>query len=331
VLGGVDLADWPLMFPKDAERSSGSADGMVTNVFGRTALVRRMPTTTEAGRDVFVAFDGAPLEMMQRSALWLLMSFLAGRWGAVVGTIGIEGDREIWRRRHRWTAPSAGASPPMDSHRWNQIAHELPQRFPGMLDNALALLKEEIPLDVALEHLFANSRGYLDIEIRDIALALDSLVEANAFSVGDAYVIDPDEYEDLVPSIELAISDALKDVKKADDLQKRLMERIKGANDVSHGERRRKFWKRVGFDLKPDEKDALDNRNPMSHAGYILRHTGTEEYQALINQVRLARNLVNRVVFALLGYEGALFDYTSGLTKPWNYFLERDGSRKKKK
>lgn len=331
VLAGADLADWPMSFPKDAEGSSVACDGMVTTIFGRDALIRRMATKTDAGHDVLVAFDGGPLETMQQSALWLVMSFLAGRRANVVGSIGIDGDREVWRRRYMWTASLHAAHPPLDAHRWNRATFDMPAHFPKMLDKALALLEEDIPIDVALEHLFADSRGHHDIEIRDITLALDALVEANAFKAKDATVLDPDEYTDLLPTLEKALDDALKGHEKREALVDRLMERLKGANDISHGERRRKFWKRVGFELKPDEKKALGHRHPMSHAGYVLRHAGEKRHQQLADQVRLARTLVNRVILGLLGYDGPVFDYTSGRTEPWQHFIDRDGSLKKKK
>ncbi|HVA28772.1 MAG TPA: hypothetical protein VNF68_11365, partial [Candidatus Baltobacteraceae bacterium] len=202
-------------------------------------------------------------------------------------------------------------------------------RFPDMLDHALGLLHEDIAIDVALTHLLADSRGHLDVEIRDITLALDALIEANAFASKETYVIEPDEYEQLLPAIDAALAEALKEQPKSQSLRERIMDRVKGSNDISHGERRRKFLVRVGFELKPDEKDALDNRHPMSHKGFILRRAETEEHQALSNQVRLARTFVNRVILALLGYDGPVFDYSTGLTQPWQYFIERDGTRKR--
>jgi hypothetical protein len=328
VLAGADLDDWPQSFPKDGDGSRAAADGMVTRVFHRDALIRRMPTKTEAGYDVLVAFDGEPLEPRQQSALWLVMSFLAGREANFVGCIGIDGDREVWRTYHRWDPPLHKARPPLDPRRWNRATFDMPARLPAMLEHALKLLNENIPVDVALSHLFADSRKHSDTEIRDISLALDSLVEASAFDSKETTVIDPDEYMALLPQITEAIARALNGHPCENALHSRIMERVKGANDVSHGERRRKFWQRVGFELKPDEKDALDNRHPMSHAGYVLRGADIQEHQALSDQVRLARTLVDRVILALLGYDGPVLDYTSRLTQPWKYFIDRDGSRK---
>jgi hypothetical protein len=330
IFAGADLADWPMFLPTDNDMQGGAADGMVTTIFGRDVLIRRMPSSTDAGRDVLVAFDGEPLEPLQQSALWLVMSFLAGHKANVVGEIGIEDEKEVRRERHMWTAPLNKAEQPLDAHRWNRAAFDLPKRFPDMVEKMLALIKEDIPVDVALTHLFANSRGHLDVEIRDITLALDTLVEAKAFEAKETTIIPPEQYVALLPEVEKALAEPLKDHPKGAEVLSRLIERLRGANDVSHGERRRKFWGRVGFGLKPDEKDALDNRHPMSHAGYVLRGADTLEYQALSDQVHLARTLVNRVILALIGYDGPVFDYTCGRTQPWQYFLDRDGSRKKK-
>ena len=321
VLAGADLWTWPMSFPSVG--GGISFDGMVTTIFGRDALIRRMPSKTEAGHDLLVAFDGDPLEAMQQSALWIVMSFLAGRLANVVGSIGIEGNREVWRRRHAWKAPLNKAQPPLGPMRM----HDLPTIFPNMLGNALALLLDDIPIDVALEHLFTDSRGHLDIEIRDTALALDALIEANAFKSNGVTVIATGDYEALLPLLSDALDAALTGQPKHDELFKRIMGRVKTANDISHGERRIKFFSRVGFDLKPDEKDALDNRHPMSHCGYVLRHAGDDQYEKLMLQVQLARNLVNRVILALLGYRGPVFDYVKGIHEPWQYFIERDGAR----
>jgi hypothetical protein len=324
VLAGADQHFWPTAFPS---RNGGvSVDGVVATIFGRDALIRRMPTKTAAGNDMLVAFDGAPLEKRQQNALWIVLSFLAGRRVRVVGEIGIEGEREIWCKRHMWNESPHKAQPPLGPER----LHEMSTVLPRMLDNALALLDEGNPLDIALAHLFADSRGNLDIEMRDVTLALDALVEASAFVSNGVTIVDPNEYGELLPVLEQALDEALQGHERREDLLKRLSERLKGANDVSHGERRRKFWKRIGFELKPDEKDALDNRHPMSHGGYLLRGAGDEEYKALLRQTRLARNLMNRVILALLGYDGPVFDYTSGKTEPWQYYIDRDGSRAKK-
>lgn len=330
IFAGADLADWPMFFPTNDEMTASAGDGMVTTIFGRDLLIRRMPSSTEAGSDVLVAFDGAPLDLLQQSALWLVMEFLAGRKANVVGEIGIDGTKEVWRKRYMWTAPVHRERPPLDAHRWNRAAFDLPARFPDMVEKMYGLIKDDIPVDVALTHLFADSRSHLDIEIRDITLALDTLVEAKAFEANETTVIPPDEYEELLPKFKKALLKSLKGHQKGSDLLLRLMERLKGANDVSHAERRRKFWRRVGFGLKRDEKDALDNRHPMSHAGYVLRAAETAEYQALSDQVHLARTLVNRVILALIGYDGPVLDFTSGRTQPWQYFLDRVAAPKKR-
>ena len=44
---------------------------------------------------MLVAFDGVSLEPMEQSALWLVMSFLAGRHAKVISSIGIECDLAI--------------------------------------------------------------------------------------------------------------------------------------------------------------------------------------------------------------------------------------------
>ena len=124
--------------------------------------------------------------------------------------------------------------------RFYQALMKWPNGHPQLLDRAFDLLQEDIPIDVALAHLFADSRSHLDIEIRDITLALDALIEANAFKTNGATVIDPNAYKALLPTLQSALGESLKGHPKRDELIA-LMDRLRTANDVSHGERRRKF------------------------------------------------------------------------------------------
>ncbi len=68
------------------------------------------------------------------------------------------------------------------------------------------------------------------------------------------------------------------------DAGRRLRDKNKGANDISHGERRRAFWRRIGVELKSDKKEALDNRRPMSHRGFILRKSEDRVMQKLLDR-----------------------------------------------
>jgi hypothetical protein len=299
-----------------------SLDGLLTTIFGRTALVRRMPTSTSAGPDVFVGLDGDALATVEQGVLCKVLSFLAGRNGATCANVGLDGSREVWKRRYAWSAPTVRARSPIP------LLHpdlKLSVRLPIMLDAGVGLYEERIRFDVALDHLFADPRGHIDVEIRDITQAFHTLVESYAFrpnAENERFVIPEDHYPEIVERMRPAIEEVLKDSSAPPRLVARIFERLRGANDITHPERRRKFLRRVGFDLKSDEKKALGNRDPMSHLGYLDTRS-TNAVERIILQTRLTRNLVNRAILALLRYDGAVFDYTTGTMQPWSYFIER--------
>jgi len=326
VFGGVALEFYPHLFPWASETEPTSYDGLLTTVFGRTALARKMPSSTSAGSDVFVGFEGNALAMVEQGVLCKVLSFLAGREGATCANVGLHGSREVWKKRYAWSAPTVRASSPIRSL---HLDAAFLQKFPMMLAAGVGLHKERIQLDVALSHLFADSRGHTDVELRDITLALDALVESAAFKPkgeGERFVIGRIRYAEIVKRMQPCIEEVLGSSSVPGRLAERIFERLRGANDVTHSERRRKFWRRVGFDLKSDEKEALDKRHPMSHQGF-LDMRGTDNVERVILQARLARNLVNRVILALLGYDGPVFDFTMGMMQPWSYFLERTPPR----
>jgi hypothetical protein len=321
VIGGAALEFYPHRFPfADSERES--YDGLLTTIFGRAALARKMPTSTASGHDVFVGLDGEALETVEQGVLCKILSFFSGRDGAACANVGLHGAREVWKKRYTWSAPTIRARSPI---RVVHLDAAFLRRFPMMLATGASLYKEGIRFDVALSHLFADSRGHIDVELRDITLALDALVESDAFKpIGEdeRFVITRNRYSEIVERLRPRIEEVLESSSVPERLAERILERLKGANDVSHGERRRKFWRRVGFDLKSDEKEALDNRHPMSHQGF-LNTSGTENVERILFQARLSRNLVNRAILALLGYDGPVFDFTAGTVQPWSYFLER--------
>lgn len=326
VLGGVEFNVYPMGFPTHGGRGY-IVDGLMTKIFGRTTLVRRMPSRTDAGFDVLVAFDGDALTMVEQHALLLVFSFLAGRTGAVCANIGLYGPREVWRKSYAWNPVPIRARSPAPFLPWIGESGGLTQQLPLMLDAALRLLNEDVRIDVALSHLFADSHNHLDVEIRDTILALDALVESRVFAPTDKHIMPPETYDDVLALLQPVVDEILDREGCVPELKTRIAERLKGANDVAHAERRRRFWKRVGFEIKSDETKALKIRHPMSHQGYVLRGTGDQGLQLLLTQTRLARTLVNRAILALLGYDGPVFDYTDGLMHPWQYYIERDPSQ----
>lgn len=314
VYHGLAFPTYPRMFPTDDDRRARSADGLVTKAFGQTLLIRKLATGANGEPFAMVGHRGATFTDRQITAIWLVLSFLSGRKAARVADLEFDADgHERFRSVHRTYVGGIAdrAYPPIQlyGHGWVHVLSALPSMFTACHE----LLDENIPVDIAFEYLF-GSQAWLDDTLRGLHSALDCLIEADAFSpTKTRIVVDDDAYAafvaDLMPSIKAAIDERAFPA----ELLGRIEERLKGANDVRHSERRKKFWARVDFEPGPNEKKALKTRHPLAHRGYVLRGGTDDEFNAILAHTHVMRNLVNRTILALLGYRGPLFDYRAGL------------------
>ncbi|MHB8390675.1 MAG: hypothetical protein ACYDBH_14030 [Acidobacteriaceae bacterium] len=322
VLGGGGLGTYSYSTQQRAGGQTETVNGIVTNLFGRPTVLRDI-ATGDVLDDLLVVYEGKRFESAEQRAVWLVLTFLAGAPGAVTAEMAVRGNAEIGRRVYAWRRPSLRARPPVF----------LKTFYPPSLAKLISRLCEEakvqverddVHLDVALTHLFADHRDLLDLEMRDLTLALDALVESSAQSQGKATAIPSSQYALLRPRLEQAIKDALVEAGQAGgSLETRLVERLQGGNDMSVTRRRESCWSRVGIALKSDEVEALANRNAMAHSGALLRHAGDEKMQKLIFQVQMVRTLVNRSILSLLGYRGPVLNYLVGHNMAWEHFERR--------
>jgi hypothetical protein len=181
-----------------------------------------------------------------------------------------------------------------------------------MVENARRLrFDDDGPIDSAVITLLACNGGRLDFELRDIVLALDTMVESPAFIPNEGRIVE--DFAPIAEHMHAAIKTLPSDVPKA--LRERLCARIAEANQTSMSARRKRFWDTVGFKPTPDEEKALLRRHPMSHKGFIDIEDVTAE-RALFLDVRRVRTLVNEALLALLGYDGPVADYVDGPIRP---------------
>ena len=318
LISGVDFELYPTSFPTDPRGDGASLDGMVTSVLGRPAIIRQLPEPRPREPFLMVAYQGERLDREERRTVLHLLSFLTGRMGAVAGEFFLDGGEEKGRILESYNPDESIAKPPVqwrspDLGPLQRLPAQLPQMFEAM--HGLRV-NEKIPLDVALTHLLSRPRLF-DEEVRDIALALDSLIEADAFSRNGVTLVAAEVYERALPELFKAINEAITRNNLPTALHDRLKERLVGANDISHGERRRAFFERVGFEPGPREKAALNLRHPMSHRGYLwLDGDSVQELDGISEQTRIARTFVNAVILSMLGYGGTVFDHLIGANKP---------------
>jgi hypothetical protein len=319
LIADVDFGIYPTAFPTDRERQGLARDGMVTSLFGRPAIIRELPKPRPREPFLIIAYDSPLLNHEERKSVLYTLSFLTGRMGAVAGEFAISGDAENCRFLEAYTPNESPVRPAVQwfaanvQRFWGTIPSQVSTALDAMHHLRVA---ENIPVDVAVTHLLARPRLF-DEEVRDIALALDSLVEADAFAQNEATEVDPDAYNNAQADLNKAVQQVVAGHGLPKSLSDRIKERLRGANDISHGARRRAFFDRVGFEPGPREKAALKLRHRMSHRGYLwLDGDGQEKLDGFSAQTRIARTFVNAVMLSLLGYRGLVFDHLIGANMP---------------
>jgi hypothetical protein len=290
-------------------RSTGE-NGLRSRVFGREALLR--PTKLGSKPMLAVAYEGQPLDSQQSVSILTVLSLIFGRDLDCAAEISVDVDgKEVSRhlyaaRKHCERAPRP-ALMCVDA----RTVSALGMRFDAMVENARQLrFNRDAPMDSAVITLFACNGSRLDYEMRDIVLALDTMVESSAFTPKEGRLVD--DFAPIVEHLEAAIEALPDDVPEA--LRLRLRERIAEANQTSMSARRARFWSAVGFKPTPEESAALRRRHTMSHKGFIDTDDVAAE-RALFLDVRRARTLVNEALLALLGYDGPVADYVKGPTR----------------
>lgn len=322
VLGGIGLGWYADVFPPDIHGHGLSRDGFITEVFERPAVIRELDFKDDAGLPYMgVAYNGVRLSSAEQRVVLLILSLLTGRFGTIEAEIELdENGKETSRRLISSVGrPYGDAKPPISitASADRVVIDAVPGMVRSMCLEAKRLLDDGIAIDVALIHLLTDHRRLFDVEIRDITLALDSLIEAKVYAMNGSTLMCPKKYDGLLLEVEPAVRHAVQARGYGDAEANHILERLSKANDTSHGERRNKFWTAVGITLSEVEKAALRHRHAMSHKGFITR-IDLAKYRALGRDVMIARTLVNRVILKLLGYEGPVLNYVTGQNQTWN-------------
>lgn len=236
-----------------------------------------------------------------------LLSFIGGRIVrlAAVGSY-TSGGEEISRRLFPHAARGIAPRPPFRLQYPRLAVQHLPEKFGEMLEAMFAYRNSPtVELPAAISHLLVEA-PYLDVELRDLALALDTLIESERFSPGDIPPIVP---VDIFAAAAAPLIDALRSRMSANAVD-RVKSIINGLNSNAHSVRRDMFWKFVGFDPSEEERKAYRHRHPMSHSGFINIPTlhFDDSWQNLIYDAARLRTMVNRCILALLGWNYPVMD-----------------------
>jgi hypothetical protein len=303
----------PLPVPPGVMRRHFLERGLRTRLFGRDALLRRCTVGDESF--LALAYEGDELtEALVLSAMSVISVAvgrdLAGQASITTSANGSLTARRFWRRE---TDEVTDPKPALDCG-GREVISALGRNFETMAEAARRLrYDEDGPIDVAIKQLVAPySRGRLDLEIRDVALALDIMVESAACKklygpIAQSTMFDPIR-DDLLATLERFTG--------VDEiLRAHLANGIMRANETTTEGKRRKFFAALGLQPTRGEKDALKRRNAMSHTGYIETENPVKERKLRVDLYR-ARTVVNEALLLLLKYDGLVLDWVSGDSRP---------------
>lgn len=285
-------------------------NGLLSRVRGRALLIR--PTRLNNEPYLTLAYEGSPLAENETISLLTVLGLLLGQDLHVRAESTVDADGEIVDRSLFAVDELAGS----DRRQAIDALDALSVRALGdcletMVERAMRMrFEDEIALDVAIKYLQRWNAGQLDLEIRDITSALNVILESPAFAPARTTLVTTKILKKVCREVDAALSASKYAV--PDDFRARVQERLREANTISSGERRRRLWEVVGFQPTPLEVSALSRRNVMSHKGFIEPQNVAEE-RTLLEDIDRARTLVNEVLLALLHYDGPLVAYGSGL------------------
>jgi hypothetical protein len=305
---------WPLerMARTDEDRRAPLL-GLRCRVFGREALIRaiEVPEFAPHGGTIAIAWVGGPFRGSALRVLLTVLSFVFGTFLEQVMRRTVDANGEVLRQTV-YTVHSPKKRKPMPPiHLYQPWAlAAVGDQFGTMLNRCRSLFAREVPLDVSVSHLLPP-HDTIGGEIRDIALALDTLIESPLYTPRRRRLVARSRFQKIRADLE-AFADSILGETEG-EVKKRIGQVLQQANSASVNDRRKLFWDSLGMEPTAQELKALEHRDTMSHVGYIPFPHGREgAWNRLIREQHLLRTLVNRVIFRLLGYEGNVLNYVNG-------------------
>jgi hypothetical protein len=287
--------------------------GLRCRVFGRPALIRAVdiPEFTPHGGTIAIAWIGAPFRGSALRVLLTVLSFVFGTFLKQVMRRTVDANGEVLRQTvytvHGPKTPKP--MPPIHLYQPWALA-EVSDQLGTMLNRCRTLFARGVPLDVAVAHLLPPHDTVGD-EIRDIALALDTLIESPLYTPRRRPLVPRRRFQKIKADLEAFAASILDETEG--EVKKRIGQVLELANSASVNDRRKMFWDSLGMKTTPQELKALEHRDTVSHRGYIPFQHGREgAWNRVIREMHLLRTLVNRVIFRLLGYQGNALNYVSG-------------------
>ncbi len=200
-----------------------------------------------------------------------------------------------------------------------------------MTEHAKYLIECGFPLRAVLYHVFASQQPVPEITITHLGIALDGIKNAVVVKIkGEGRLMEAKVFKKRIAPVARAAEAAFSGPEDTEALDA-MLRAIGRANDRSHGERWKRFWRdHVSYELTDRERAVLEHRDPAVHEAYILR----TEYDLALEQdksvdrrpyderlrdldvdAKVYRNVVDRVLLLMLGYKGEFMDFCSPVGK----------------
>jgi len=272
---------------------------------------------------VGVTVNGLWLSQLELDALEMILFLLAGVGGIRQCVESFDSDGRLLGRNHERLGHAIGyeAKPLFSVEKYSDRAFY--EHVVVMIHRAKDLIESGLRLRALLFHLFASQQPIPEIAITHLAIALDGTKTAVIENIrGEGKLMDQSVFEKRIQSV---LEAARREFSATGEANSRdlILRRIQGANDWSERDRWTRFWRDVGYTLTDREREVLEHRHPAIHGAYILhteydlalddrpnidRRPYEERLLQLAADVKVFRNVVNRVLLLLLGYQGEWVD-----------------------
>lgn len=308
---GGNFEGYPHRSYNDIDGPILSYDSIRTKVFGRDARIRSVSAGRIDEAKLFtIAYEGRRLDSARERSLWLLLSFFTGPQLEVVSYEEFNERCERCRLIVPAGTPfTSGGTPPVVTVAAAGDAFAV--EFPKVLDKVHADLEKGFPWHVCFRHLHESYTPLLESAVKNLVIALDSLIEATTEDRSKSRFIGKAEYKGLVEPMIETIKKVSSDRNYPDEFLKHMDRVLRTENHPGTAEKRRDFWGNLGID--PDEYDeVLEYRDPAVHSGHVLDYLKPIDYLKFHGQVQRLRTIVNRGFLKSLGYSGPMINSENG-------------------
>jgi hypothetical protein len=299
-------------------------------LFDRKAIVSEIRQgDTPDERFVALSFKAEYLSQLELDAFEMVLYILAGTGGIRQSVDSVDVDFRwigtIGERHGHAIAPNTELIFPHGEY--TSLAFY--ERVAGMIECARVIIEQGVPLRALLFHIFSSQQMVPEITITHLAIALEGFKNAVVEKVRrEGNLMERRDFKRRIKPVIDAAERAFSD--PADGhIREHVVRRIMESNNWSGNKRWKRFWSEyISYTLTADEERVLGHRGSAIHNAYIL----LTEYDLALNDdgsvddrpydVRLKelerdagiyRNVVNRVLLRLLGYDAPFLDFSDAM------------------